>query len=324
MKFFGLIALFSSFIFSASAQQIKELTSLSDSVFETSGLIFLENRLITHNDSGDVAALYEIDTITGDVLRSVFIQNASHRDWEDICNDDEYIYIGDFGNNWGNRQDLRIYRLPIADYLTSENDSLDVEVINFSYTEQKDFKPDPFFTNYDTEAVIAYNDSLYIFTKNWGDNQTYIYSCSKEPGNYELSRVDVVNTKGIVTGASYNSEKHSIILSGYIHTFPFLVEIKKFEGNQFSDGKITRYILPKNGSTQIEGITSVYPDRYFLTSEQTKKGKSSLYSFSDKDLAKMKPREKQLGPSLLISLATNVKRSTLFKILWKLVMFFYL
>jgi len=69
----------------ASAQQISETTILSDSVLETSGLIFLDGRLITHNDSGDGAKLYEIDTLTGDVLRTVFIRNAPHRDWEDIC-----------------------------------------------------------------------------------------------------------------------------------------------------------------------------------------------------------------------------------------------
>jgi len=308
----------------ASAQQISETTILSDSVLETSGLIFLDGRLITHNDSGDGAKLYEIDTLTGDVLRTVFIRNAPHRDWEDICNDDEYIYIGDFGNNWGNRHDLRIYRLPIDEYLKCENDSVDVEVINFSYADQRDFKPAPILTNYDTEAVIAYNDSLYIFTKNWGDNYTCIYSCPKDPGTYKLSRIDEVNTKGLVTGASYNSEKQSIILSGYIHSFPFLVEIKSFEGNHFSDGEITRYILPKNGSTQIEGITSVYPNRYFLSSEQTKKGKSSLYSFSDQDLAKMKPRKKQLGPTALISVATGLKSSFLFRLFWKTLLFFYL
>lgn len=322
MKSLGLFALLTAFALSSFGQQLRELTSLNDSVFETSGLIFLDNRLITHNDSGDSARLYEIDTLSGDILRSVFIRNAAHRDWEDVCIDEEYIYIGDFGNNWGNRQDLRIYRLLIEDYLNK--DSVDVEIINFSYKEQTSFKDNPFFTNFDTEAVISYHDSLYIFTKNWSDNYTYVYSCSKEPGTYQLSMVDEINTKGLVTGASYNSEKHSIILSGYIHSYPFLVEISDFRGKRFSDGKIASYILPISGSTQIEGITSVYPNKYFLTSEQSKKGKSSLYGFSDQELKRMKPRSKQIGKSALINLATGVKNSTIFHILWKIVMFFYL
>ena len=83
------------------SQQITEITQLHNSIKETSGLIFLDQKLITHNDSGGEPALYEIDTVSGNITRKVFISNAGNTDWEDICNDSTYIYIGDFGNKIG-------------------------------------------------------------------------------------------------------------------------------------------------------------------------------------------------------------------------------
>jgi len=48
------------------ANELLELP-LSYNVRETSGLIYLNGKLITHNDSGGEPALYELDTITGNV-----------------------------------------------------------------------------------------------------------------------------------------------------------------------------------------------------------------------------------------------------------------
>ena len=63
-------------------------------------------------------ALYELNVTNGNVSRTVTIQNAANVDWEDICTDDDYIYIGDFGNNSGNRTNLRIYKVLKSDNKT--------------------------------------------------------------------------------------------------------------------------------------------------------------------------------------------------------------
>lgn len=308
---------------SGFGQQANLICTLNDSILETSGLIYINNTLITHNDSGDGPALYEVNTINGDVNRKVIIRNASHIDWEDICNDESYIYVGDFGNNFGSRKDLCIYKIDIDEYFTTESDSVDAELIRFSYSDQKSFKHNPSYTNYDTEAVMAYNDSLYIFTKNWGDNLSYIYSCPKEPGTYTLSIVDCINPKGLVTGATYNPDDHTILLSGYVFNYPILTEIKNFTANNFSDGKIRRYILPKIGSTQIEGVAVINQDKYILSSEANRQGKASLYSLSDKDLKEIKIRERQIGSSLLIRVMGKIKSNAIFSILFKFAMKMY-
>ena len=139
------------------------LAKLDDVVNESSGLIYLDERIITHNDSGGEAALYEIDEDTGQVTRKVTIINASNRDWEDIDRDESFIYIGDFGNNNGTRRDLKIYKINQSDYLDAD-DQANAEVIEFSYEDQTDFTSSPMDTNFDAEGLISYGDFLYVFT----------------------------------------------------------------------------------------------------------------------------------------------------------------
>ena len=61
------------FIFSLSSlgqeYSLMEKFVLPSEVEETSGLIFLNGKIITHNDSGDDPNLYEIDTISGTISR---------------------------------------------------------------------------------------------------------------------------------------------------------------------------------------------------------------------------------------------------------------
>ena len=56
---------------------IEEKFELPDEVKETSGLLFFNEKVITHNDSGDGPYLYEIDTINGNISRVITITNAT-------------------------------------------------------------------------------------------------------------------------------------------------------------------------------------------------------------------------------------------------------
>ena len=49
---------------------LTKVTFLDELVDESSGLVFLNNDLITFNDSGGNNSLYEIDTINGEVTRT--------------------------------------------------------------------------------------------------------------------------------------------------------------------------------------------------------------------------------------------------------------
>ncbi len=267
-------------------QQLIHLATLQDSIQETSGLIYLEGKLITHNDSGGEPMLYEIDSISGNITRSVFIENATNTDWEDICFDSSYIYIADFGNNSGSRTDLKVYRLLISDYLLTPNDTVTVDMINFSYFDQTDFSPSPLSTNFDAESMFSYNDSLFIFTKNWVNNWTNIYALPKTPGTYQIEKVDSIDVQGLITGGTYNDSTNTILLSGYTFTVPFIVEISGFTSNDFSNGIINRYLLtlPAGASIQIESITRFEANQYYLTSEVNIIGPPTLYRLNQSTL----------------------------------------
>ena len=49
----------------------------------------------------------------GEIKYKRKISSAKNKDWEDITRDDKYIYIADMGNNFNNRKDLKIYKIPI-------------------------------------------------------------------------------------------------------------------------------------------------------------------------------------------------------------------
>lgn len=262
----------------ATGQQLSHMTSLSSVIEETSGLIFLNGKPITHNDSGGEAALYEFDTINGSIIRTVYVNNAINIDWEDICCDSTHIFIGDFGNNNGKRQDLKIYKVAISDYINTQNDSVDAEIISFSYADQTDFSSNS-NTNFDAEALICYHDTLLIFTKNWGNNRTNIYPLPKDTGTYSLQRTDSLNVNGLITGGTFNYLSGMIFLSGYANYIPFIVELSNLSALEFSNASLNRYTVmpPIGSSTQIESIVFIDSATYLLTGEENVIQTSALY-----------------------------------------------
>lgn len=262
-----------------STQSLELLTSLNDSIKETSSLLYLNQKLITNNDSGGLPELYEIDSLTGNVIRTVTIVNSENVDWEALCSDSLYIYIGDFGNNTGSRTDLKIYRIPQNDFFDGADDAVYAEAISFHYADQTNFTYPVFQTNYDAEAFIAMGDSLYIFTKNWGDHHTSVYPVPKTPGDYALTKMDSIDVGGLVTGAYYNSQNQSIMLSCYTLLKPFAFYITEFPANTFSEGVLQSIDLqaPAGYSHQIEGVAEISPGLFYFTSEGGVFGASGLF-----------------------------------------------
>ena len=262
--------LFSVVLF-CQIQNVVEKFDLPSLVLETSGLLFLNGKLITHNDSGDNANLYEIDTITGNITRTISVTNATNIDWEDITQDDTYIYIGDIGNNNGTRTDLKIYRILKSDF--SSNTSITFESITFSYEDQTDFTSKPLNTNFDAEAISSYKDKLVIFTKNWVDNTVNAYTIPKTIGTHSAKKVSSYNSNGLITGSAYNALDDSFLLSGYTATLqPFLMYIKNNQpaNDDFFSGTIERTDITSSigQGSQIEGITTIDNKKYFLSREQ--------------------------------------------------------
>jgi hypothetical protein len=275
------ISFFFSF-FSISAQQITvtPLADLSSIVYESSGLIYLNGKIITHNDEGNLPILYEIDSTSQMINRQVVIANASYNDWEDICFDSTFIYIAEFGNNHNDRTDLRVFRISINDYFNTPNDTVFADTISFSYSDQFDFSFSVNQTNFDAETLISYKDSLYIFTKNWNNERSNIYSLPKQPGDYLISRIDSFNSNGLITGGDYNTLTNEVILIGYKIPVPFVIKLSQYSAGKFSNGIIEKEILFLQGSPQVEGITVIDQYNYFFSAEESIFGNQKLYKLT--------------------------------------------
>src|SRR6188768_3637663 len=86
--------------YNATSLTLTTKTSLSAPLLnETSGLTFINGKLWTFNDSGNANDIYRVDTSTSTVYQTVDISNATNVDWEDMTSNNDYLYIGDFGNN---------------------------------------------------------------------------------------------------------------------------------------------------------------------------------------------------------------------------------
>ncbi len=199
----------------SSNTALKPLQPLPPEMNESSGLILLDHDLyLGLNDSGNPAELYLFSLNPDIPLRTIQVLGATNRDWEELADDDEYIYIGDTGNNSGFRKDLAIYRVPKSGLMTATE--VGAERISFYYPEQDEYNPSRSH-NFDCEAMVSLGDSLYLFTKNRGDQQTDFYRLPKTPGHYPAIWMGRFDAKGLVTGADIRStdQGHELALIGY-------------------------------------------------------------------------------------------------------------
>ena len=247
---------------------VKRSILLSPQIKETSGLIFFNDLLWTHNDDTD-NYLYGIETTTGKIVKSVKLTYLSNIDWEEISQDENYIYVGDIGNNKGNRKYLSIYRIDKDKFVDGP---IKIDTISFHYDLQKEFiSIQSNKSDFDCEAFIVVKDSIYLFTKEWSSLKTSIYSLPKTPGNYSARFINSINVKGLVTGAVYFEEKHKIILCGYSKLLePFIFYLNDFMNYDFkkTNKRKTEINLPLH---QIEAITTIDGVNLFLTNENFSK-----------------------------------------------------
>ena len=241
---------------------------LPEGVRETSGLFFYNGRLWTHNDSGGKPILYGLDTATFEVVQKITLLNAQNKDWEDICTDGEYVYVGDFGNNKGKRKNLRIYTFPIRDIPNEGNTSLTVDSINFRFADQTMYEYEKHKHDFDCESMFATDKYLYMFSKGWATGNTRLYRLPKTPGKHVAEVVNSFDSQGLITGADYDRENGTLVLVGYVNQLwlPFLWYIEGF--NDASDELSCRRIeMPYFLGLQAEGICFIGKDKCYFSAE---------------------------------------------------------
>lgn len=238
--------------------------SLSDSLNESSGLIQFDGRIWSHNDNND-NLLYAINPTTGSIDSTINISGVFNDDWEEISQDVNYIYLGDFGNNsHGNRTDLHILRI-LKSGLPFD---LQIDTIYFHYPEQTDFNNQTNnSSNFDCESFIVSSDSIFLFTKRWGDKRTLLYGFPKVPGNYAAHLKDSFDIQGLITGATFLENEKLISICGYSSTLqPFVWLLYDFPGTNFFKGNKRKISLPLS-YTQVEAITTLDGLNYYASNE---------------------------------------------------------
>jgi len=211
--------------------------------------------------------LYELDNNTLEITRTVTISNVENTDWEDIAQDDMYIYIADIGNNNGNRTDLKILRIKKSDYDTS--DTVTAALISYAYEDQTSFISDR-NTDFDAEALLVYDTDLIVFTKEWVGMGTTAYRIPKLPGDYIAENIGSYPVDGLITGATYTStNSNEIYLVGYSQFLsPFFIKFDNQEATSILTGEATKTTL-NIGFAQVESIAFDDDTRqFFISSEE--------------------------------------------------------
>jgi len=254
--------------------ETSEIGTLDSLLDGTSTLFFWNNGYWTFNDHYD-NCLYRIDTTNATITETLCINDISSHDMEEISQDSLYLYFGDMGNNRGNRHDLHILRISKESIM---NQTFIIDTIAFSYEDQTDFTAQPQATDFDCEAFVVTNDSIYLFTKQWVSAQTTIYSLPKIPGTHIAQRCESYNVKGLITGATYISEYQLIVLCGYDYSRkikvsslrPFIVLLYDFTENRFFSGNKRRLNFKSNIKSQVEAIATHNGLDYYITNERFK------------------------------------------------------
>lgn len=255
----------SCFYASISINVVQSFT-LNDNLIETSGLLYWNHRLWTQNDDTDTK-LYALDTLNGNQLQSINLPNVSNTDWEEISQDEDFLYVGDFGNNaHGNRSDLHILRISKTSIVL--NQPL-IDTIWFSYSNQTNFNAQPGnTTEFDCEAMIVSDDSIYLFKKQWTTFKSTVYRLPKVPGTHIADSLFTIEVNGLVTGATYLPQKKLIALCGYSSAkIPFIYLLYDFPNHQFLLGN-KRRININLSFHQVEGITTHNGLKYYITNEK--------------------------------------------------------
>ncbi|MCF8276664.1 MAG: hypothetical protein K9J17_08020 [Flavobacteriales bacterium] len=258
MKEFLLLCVMACLISNSSYAQtpvITELCELPSAVTETSGLENGPNSWFwTHNDSGNPAVLYAVDT-AGNIQRTVSVIGDANVDWEEITKDENgNIYIGNFGNNSLNRTELRIVKIPSIDTCTVN--AYVTDTIRFSYPDQSAFPPNGTYGNFDMEAMFHFQDSVHLFSKdrsNPGTGFTKHYRLPQLGGTYVAELVDSFQTGSIsyvfaVTAADISDDGNEVVLLSADKIWLF----NNFSGTDFFAGDVATLNL--SVFSQKEGI----------------------------------------------------------------------
>jgi hypothetical protein len=259
-----------SCLFPILAKTVTTIAELPATLNEISGLAPYENHLIGHNDRGNPAQLFVINSSNGMLEHTVGVIDAASNDWEDLAWNDEFLFIADVGNNEGDRTDLGIHMLPWNSFNPAEvSVAFASESIFFRYPEQVSFNE--LEHNFDCEAVFYWDGYLYLFNKHRDNSRSVLYRVPAIPGvEHDAEFLGAFNAGGRITGADINSDGSALALVGFDKGGNcFVWKFTGFERGNFLQSEKLRYIIgPFSQFGQMESVIFENDSTLFIASEE--------------------------------------------------------
>jgi WD40 repeat protein len=264
--------------------QLQTLATLPKAALEISGMVYTSQGFWVHNDS-DNGSFLMLMTDKGLVKAVKKITGVANYDWEDLSSDAKgNLFIGDIGNNANTRRTLQIYK--VRNPLDTQEMRVAAETIEFSYPDQTAFPPKNNRLIYDAEAIVYFNDSLFIFNKNRSvpfDGMVRVYKVPAKAGKYQAQLSDSIRLGGKnsltswITGAAISKDGKQLALLSSDKIWVF----SDFKRSQFFKGSVS--VLKLNHFSQKEAICYDDKNQIFVADELFEKilgGK--LYRVSQK------------------------------------------
>ena len=187
--------------------------------------------LWTHNDSGDDAFIYAINS-AGDNLGTWKVPNAQNIDWEDIAtykdkNRKCFLYIGEIGDNKLIRNEHAVYRVTepiVTDAATSSNrqsplPAENASVIRFSYPDHN--------ANAETLMIDPKTGDIYIVTKRVS-GPAGVYRIKPDfdrDGMVKAEKIAEISVpaipNGFLTGGDISPDGRHVIICDYTRAYEY-------------------------------------------------------------------------------------------------------
>ena len=247
---------------------------------ETSGLEFYNNNFITHNDSGGEPSLYVFNEM-GEVIETIGLNKnpdfeIENNDWEDITNDNEYLFVADTGNNFGNRDNLNIIRV------SKGTDFMVDGIIEISYSDQESFFPRPKH-KYDAEAIIVIEDKIALFSKDRENLNTDLYLVDKNQNGSQILTSEVsYDVDTLITGGDFDEDRNLLALVSYnSNGNQYLLLFENFKLNNLENNTYKKFKIPLE-QAQIEAVKIIDEKTFWVTSEDEGIGNPFMYKIEVK------------------------------------------
>lgn len=264
-----------------SQEDLKTEFSLPKKLKEVSGIALSQDQktIWAIEDAGNKNVVYGLNR-QGDLINDVLVENAENNDWEDITKDAAgNIYIGDFGNNENDRQNLSILKLDLKN--DSQKSTKVVQTTKFHYEGQTEFPPKKSNLLYDCEAFVEKDGSFYLFTKNRSkgfDGTFLVFQIPNKEGDFEAKLIGKLKLEGgygdaAITSAAINSKNEIVLL-----THKNIHVLSGFTANDFNAAKIQKISLEHN--SQKEAVVFVDDKTLLIADEKDKKEGGNVYQFS--------------------------------------------